>query len=107
MEIVKIENGKIEIAKEFTKQYKEFLKLQLEMDLKMKEVKEKVKQAMEEYGITSFDNEDLTITYQKGTTRKSVDSKKLKEELPDIYEEYLKESPVASSVIVEVKNDNK
>lgn len=103
MEIVKIENGQIEIAKEFTKQYKEFLKLQLEMDLKMKEVKEKVKSAMEEYGITSFDNDDLTITYRKGTTRKSVDSKKLKEELPDIYEEYLKESTVASSVIVEVK----
>ena len=103
MEIVKIENGQIEIAKEFTKQYKEFLKLQLEMDLKMKEVKEKVKSAMEEYGITSFDNDDLTITYRKGTTRKSVDSKKLKEELPDIYEEYLKESTVARSVIVEVK----
>ena len=103
MEIVKIENGQIEIAKEFTKQYKEFLKLQLEMDLKMKEVKEKVKSAMEEYGITSFDNDDLTMTYRKGTTRKSVDSKKLKEELPDIYEEYLKESTVASSVIVEVK----
>jgi predicted phage-related endonuclease len=103
MEIVKIENGQIEIAKEFTKQYKEFLKLQLEMDLKIKEVKEKVKSAMEEYGIASFDNEDLTITYKKGTTRKSVDSKKLKEELPDIYEEYLKESTVASSVIVEVK----
>jgi predicted phage-related endonuclease len=103
MEIVKIENGQIEIAKEFTKQYKEFLKLQLEMDLKMKEVKEKVKSAMEEYGISSFDNDDLTITYRKGTTRKSVDSKKLKEELPDIYEEYLKESTVASSVIVEVK----
>ena len=103
MEIVKIDNGQIEIAKEFTKQYKEFLKLQLEMDLKMKEVKEKVKSAMEEYGITSFDNDDLTITYRKGTTRKSIDSKKLKEELPDIYEEYLKESTVASSVIVEVK----
>jgi predicted phage-related endonuclease len=103
MEIVKIENGQIEIAKEFTKQYKEFLKLQLEMDLKMKEVKEKVKSAMEEYGITTFDNDDLTITYRKGTTRKSIDSKKLKEELPDIYEEYLKESQVASSVIVEIK----
>ncbi len=103
MEIVKIENGQIEIAKEFTKQYKEFLKLQLEMDLKMKEVKEKVKQAMEEFNITSFDNDDLTITYRKGTTRKSVDTKRLKEELNDIYQEYLKESPVASSVIVEVK----
>lgn len=103
MEIVKIDNGQIEIAKEFTKQYKEFIKLQLEMDLKMKEVKEKVKSAMEEYGITSFDNEDLTITYRKGTTRKSLDTKRLKEELNDIYLEYLKESPVASSVIVEVK----
>ena len=103
MEIVKIENGQIEIAKEFTKQYKEFLKLQLEMDLKMKEVKEKVKSAMEEYGITSFSNEDLTITYRKGTTRKNLDTKRLKEELNDIYQEYLKESPVASSVIVEVK----
>ena len=101
--IVEINNGQIEISKEFTKQYKEFLKLQLEMDLKLKEVKEKVKNAMEEYGITSFDNEDLTITYRKGTTRKTVDTKKLKEELPDIYESYLRESNVASSVVVEVK----
>ena len=103
MEIVKINNGQIEIAKDFTKQYKEFIKLQLEMDLKMKEVKEKVKSAMEEYGITSFDNEDLTITYRKGTIRKSLDSKKLKEELPDIYNSYQRVSEVSSSVIVEVK----
>jgi predicted phage-related endonuclease len=103
MEIVKINNGQIEIAKEFTKQYKEFLKLQLEMELKMKEVKEKVKSAMEEYDVQKFENDDIIITYRKRTTRKSIDSKKLKEELPDIYEEYLKESQVASSVIVEVK----
>ena len=101
--IVEINNGQIEISKEFTKQYKEFLKLQLEMDLKLKEVKEKVKNAMEEYGITNFEDDNLSFTYRKGTTRKSVDTKRLKEELPDIYEDYLKESNVTSSVIVEVK----
>ena len=103
MEIVKIENGQIEIAKEFTKQYKEFLKLQLEMDLKMKEVKEKVKSAMEEYNITSFDNEDLTINYCKSFTRKNLDKNRLKKELPDIYEEYLKETQVSGWITVEIK----
>ena len=101
--IVEIKNGQIEISKEFTKQYKEFLKLQLEMDLKMKEVKNKVKEAMEENNILSFEDDNLVMTYRKGTTRKTVDSKRLKEELPDIFEDYQKVSNVASSVIVEVK----
>lgn len=102
-ELVKIEDGKIIIADEFVKAYAEFQKQALEMDLKAKEVKQVLKEKMEEYGITGFENDYLKVTYTKPTTRTTVDSKRLKDELPDIYEEYSKTSNVSSSIKMEVK----
>lgn len=102
-ELVKIEDGKIIVAQEFTKAYAEFQKQSLEMDLKLKEVKEKLKLAMEENSVLSYEDPYICVTYRKATTRTSVDSKKLKQELPDIYEEYSKTSNVSSSISVEAK----
>lgn len=102
-ELVKVENGEILVAQDFTKAYAEFQKKALEMDLKIKEVKEKIKTAMEENNKSFYEDDFIKISYRKATTRTSIDSKKLKEELPDIYEEYSKISNVASSVSVEVK----
>jgi len=53
---------------------------------------------MEEKGIKKFDNGQISITYIEPTTRVSVDSKKLKEELPDVYKKYSKESEVKASI---------
>ena len=55
-ELVKIEDGKIIVAQEFTKAYAEFQKQALEMDLKLKEVKEKLKLAMEENSVLSYED---------------------------------------------------
>lgn len=102
-ELVKVENGEILVAQDFTKAYAEFQKKALEMDLKIKEVKEKIKTAMEKNNKSFYEDDFIKISYRKATTRTSVDSKRLKEELPDIYEEYSKTSNVASSVSVEAK----
>lgn len=50
-----------------------------------KELKEKLKTAMETHGIKKFTNNVLDITYIAATTETRVDSKKLKAEYPDIY----------------------
>lgn len=102
-ELVKVENGKIIVAQEFTKAYADFQKQALEMELKLKEVKEKLKVAMEENGVLNYEDDYIKVIYKKPYTKTTVDSKKLKEELPDIYEEYSKTSNVSSSISVETK----
>lgn len=102
-ELVKVENGKIVVAQEFTKAYAEFQRQALEMDLKLKEVKEKLKQAMEDNGVLNYEDDFIKVIYKKAYTKSTIDTKKLKEELPDIYEEYSKTSNVSSSISVETK----
>ena len=102
-DLVKVENGKIVVAQEFTKKYVEFQKKALEMKLMEKEVSEELKKAMEENGILGFEDDFIKVTYRKATTRTTIDSKRLKEEKPEIAEEYSKTSNVSSSVSIEVK----
>jgi hypothetical protein len=47
MELVKVENGEIVVAQEIINQIVEFEKEKLKMDLIQKELKEKLKEAME------------------------------------------------------------
>ena len=70
-----------------------------------KEYREKLYQKMEENDIKKIDTGNIVITRVLPTERKSVDSKRLKDEQPDIYEEYLKVSKVKGSIrIAESKN---
>lgn len=103
MELVKVDNGKIIVAQEFTKAFAEFKKQALEMELKEKEVREALKKAMEENEIYSIEDDFIKVSYRNATTRTMVDSKRLKEEKPDIYEEYSKTSNVSSSITIEAK----
>ncbi len=102
-ELVEYKDGHILVAQDFTKAYAEFQKQALGMELKVKEVKEKLKTAMEEHNVLSYEDDFIKVNYRKATTKKTIDSKKLKEELPDIYEEYSKTSNVSSSIQVEAK----
>lgn len=102
-ELVKVEDGKITVSSQFTKEWAEFQKQALEMDLKAKEIKEALKNAMEKYNVTSYEDDFIKAIYRKASTRTTIDSKKLKEDMPDIYEEYSKTSNVSSSVSIEVK----
>lgn len=87
------------------------LKLQdLEIQSKsIKEEQEKLKdnllKTMEQHGIVKWDNDVMTITYVAPTTRISVDSTKLKKELPDIFSKYTKTSNVKSSIRIKLKEE--
>ena len=67
------------------------------------ELKAKLKEAMEKCNIKKFTSKILNITYIAATTATSVDSKKLKEKHPDIYDECSKVSKKSAYVKVEVK----
>ena len=74
-----------------------------ELDEVNKKMREQLEAAMEQYGIKSFENDLVKITYTEPTTRTSVDSAKLKKNHPDVYAECSKVSEVKGSVRITVK----
>lgn len=73
------------------------------LEAKDKEVRQILKDKMEEFGIKSFDNDILKVTYVAPTTKTTIDSKALKKDHPDIAEKYSKTSNVSASVRISVK----
>ncbi len=68
-----------------------------------KEMRAKLVKTMEKYGVKSFENEVVKFTYVAATTRTTIDSAKLKKDLPDVAEKYSKTSNVSASVKITVK----
>lgn len=101
MELIKVENNQLSITNEASEKLKELYKFKAEFDVRMDELKKELLKAMEENGIKSFENDYMKITYKAPTTRKSVDTKRLKDE--GLYDIYTKESIVKSSVTVNFK----
>ena len=101
MEIVKMNNGELEVAQEILLELKEMNEERARLEIKEKEVKQAVQNAMEEFGVKSFNSDIVRITYVAPTTRTSVDTKALKEQ--GLYDTFAKESPVKASVRMEYK----
>lgn len=101
--LVKVRNGKITISEQFITEWVAFQKEAKEMEEKTKEIKEALKNAMEKYNVSKYENEFIKVTYKSASTRITVDSKKLREDLPGIYEEYSKIVNVSSYVNIDIK----
>lgn len=103
-EIVKIENGNLIIAEELINKITEFEKRAMEMKLVEEDLKSRIKTAMEENGIDkSFSIGELKISYRKPSKKTTLDSKLIKDELPEIYEKYSKTSDVSSSISISIE----
>lgn len=68
-----------------------------------KEMRVQLMKAMEQYGVKKFESDSVTFTYIAPTVRNSIDSAKLKKEMPDVAAKYMKTSNVSASVKIEVK----
>ena len=67
--------------------------------------KEQLLRDMEENEVLKIDIPELTITRKMPTTRESLDTKLLRAELPDIYDEYVRISDVKGSITIKVKEN--
>lgn len=67
------------------------------------EIKNGILKEMEEKNIIKLETNELIITYVAETYRESFDSKTLKAEDEELYNKYVKISPVKSSVRIKVK----
>jgi regulator of replication initiation timing len=103
MDYLEVLDGKAVLVKEISHQLAEFERQAKAIKAKEDELRAALVAEMESKGILSVDNDELTITYSRATTRETLDSKALKAELPDIYDAYAKISPVKASVKIKVK----
>lgn len=90
----------------FARKYKQMLKLQDELKKTEDDFKKKLLEVFEsipELETNSVTIDGLKFTYVKSSVRKTVDSKKLQEEMPEIYNKFLKESNVKSSIRTSVE----
>lgn len=83
----------------------EICNMKKQLEAEEKTMKDQLKSAMEHYGINKFENELLKISYISEGIRKSIDSTKLKKELPEVAEKYTKSSVTSSYIKIEVKNN--
>lgn len=103
-DLIKLDNGEYGLAKDAVNTI-----TTIENEIKiLKEKQDKYKEillkAMEDNNILKIDIPELTITRKAPTTRESLDTKTLKEELPEIYDTYVKISPVKGSITIKVKD---
>ena len=82
--------------------------VEIEREIKfLKEKEELIKQTvleeMERKGIIKVETDDLLINYIAPSDRETLDSKRLRAEKQDIYDEYIKITPVKSSIRIKTK----
>ncbi len=104
-DLVRFEDGQMVIADEVVKQIVKFERGALKINMLKENIREQALAKMEKLGIDKYVSPDgsLVINYFPEKTSKRLDSTKLKKELPDIYEEYLKDSTTKSYVKLTVK----
>lgn len=102
-ELVKLEDGNYGLVKDTVDTI-----LTVENEIKrLKEMQENYKaillEKMEEQDIKEIDIPELKITRKLPTTRETLDSKSLKADMPEIYDEYVNITNVKSSITIKVK----
>lgn len=68
------------------------------------ELKQMLIEKMEETGVKSIDNDYFKITYIAPGTRDTIDSARIKKELPEIAEKYTKTTAIKASVRITLKD---
>lgn len=81
-----------------------------QLEIQAKEIKKQQEvlrsallEAMEENNIVKLDGEYVTITYVQSTEREEFDKAKFRVDNPDLYDDYIKMSPVKASLRIKVK----
>ena len=101
--MVKLENGEYGLVSDAINTIVEIEKQIKDLKALQESYKENLLKEMEENNVLKVDTEELSISYVAPSTRETLDSKKLKEDLPDIYDLYVKFTDVKSSLRIKVK----
>lgn len=106
-ELVKAEEGQLIIAQQMQKQLIIFEKQRKEIDKQEKEIKAKLYEVMKENGITKYESNDknLKISLSDDGVTETIDKERLFLEKPDIFREYVKETPRKGSIRITIRGE--
>ena len=103
MKLINIENNVALLNADISKQIAGFEKTIKEIKEKEDDLKQAILNEMESKGIVKIDTDDLTINYIASADRETFDSKLFREDHADLYDEYIKFTPVKSSIRIKLK----
>lgn len=73
------------------------------LNAKIDEIKAELKRWMEKNKLISIDNDEILVTYSQVTSRETFDSKRFKEENQELYDKYVRITPVKSTIRIKVR----
>lgn len=103
MSLVRMENGNAVLEPSIASKIAEFERKVKEIKEQEDELKKAILAAMEENMILSLDTPELRISYVAATDRETFDSKAFRKDHPDLYDEYIRMSPVNASIRIKTK----
>ena len=68
-----------------------------------KAIQDAIMQAMVKEGMYSWKGDRVSITRKTASTRKSFDKDRFEIDYPNVYEKYIKETPVSESLLIKIK----
>lgn len=107
-DLIRVENGNSILDMAISKTIADFERQIKFIEEQEKALKEAIKAEMEAKGILKVEDatNGMTITYIAPTYREAFDSKKFKAENPDMYDEYVKLTPVKSSIRIKLGKED-
>lgn len=103
MELIKIENG-LEIAtQQLVDEALEIKYLEEKLKVKKDSLTLSLLEEMRNKGIKKIETPDVIISYIDESERETLDSKRFRSENPDLYDEYVKFTPVKASIRIKAK----
>ena len=102
MELITVSADTALLQPEISKKIADFERQIKEIKQAEDELKAKILEEMERKGLIKVKTDDLAITYVAPADRESFDSKKFREDHADLYDEYIKMTPVKASIRIKV-----
>lgn len=103
MELIRVEDGLEVLDPEVSKTIAKFEKQIKAIKEQEDNLKKAILEEMEQRQIVKIETPDLLISYVAPTDRKTFDSKSFREEHQELYDDYVKMTPVKSSIRIKVK----
>lgn len=100
-QIVELKTLSKDAIKQLALAFSTIERIQTEIDT----IKQRVKEEMESRGIYNFQCPEFNISIRKEHIQKRFDGKKFKEDFPEIYEKYVKDIEIKSSINIDYKGE--
>jgi len=103
MELIKVENNLVLASDQLISEALEIKFLEEKLKAKKDNLTLTLLEEMKNKGIKKIETPDVIISYIEESERETFDSKEFRKDYPDMYDEYIKFTPVKASIRIKSK----